>query len=462
MLRNILQVRVPRLNQLAICVMGMSAEALRRAGLTTKAAVRLALVQALTATTADDDATWGARAGWLSMLQALPSNYLEEVRSRCLHQLESLGLTACDLRDGKPLAMELREADAEESVPEPMYVEPRAAGSAPATAPAHAPALPLPEVGAAHAALPMPEIAVHDEAPARRKPKGNLSRSFLKPQRGRFPWSASKKKTTAHLWREDGTEIPVWVQGSNPFQLTTLLSEGYPLFPETSAEDTYPQWHANLLEWLQARPALKQGLHPNPIGPPPGLQQHWGHQGQFLGFNVRNFSPVPESQTPTVGYHACSMYTLASALHNGLQDGWDGVATGRSKEPRLGIYNHIEQRVALCNNYMLHTFLDDTGWAVGPLIELHYPWADPRNRSCHVRRKDENTHQCITWPDVARISRIWFHAVHSSAYTSMPKCDGFYTEGFYQPDYEIDPAMSWEETQQHSARLGAAGSKRYP
>ena len=203
---------------------------------------------------------------------------------------------------------------------------------------------------------------------------------------------------------------------------------------------------------------LRSRLFPTLVEPLAALVRSFGCPGRLFGFALAQCAAVPVDQQPTTGFHATSLYTLASSMQNGLQSGFNHLTVNRKE--KQGIYNHLLKRVHLCNNYLLHTFLDDSGWAVGPLIQLEYPWLDPGGRSCHVRRKSERDHQCITWPDVAQVSHIWFHAVHSSMYAAMPKAEGFHSEGWFQPQFEIDPHKLFQHTLEQS-RAACHGTKQH-
>ena len=452
--------RVPHLNMVTSTVMGSSAEFLKRVGFTTRKRVRDAVLLALVRTTDADDDQWQFEQGWETMLQLVPPSYLQLVRSRCVSALASLGVAPADIqREAEAAAPEPDSEHDMEPLPEP-DIEPGSASHAmapPPPPPASAPPVGVEVRGAS--SEPGPSSPAASDVVMEGSPLvTELQVSFQIPLAGVFPWNNTGDKICAHIYRDVGEQIPCWMQGSNPYAMGDLIRKGYPYF-FTQAELTFLAFQRNLWKWLSVRPALRSRLVPTLVEPPAELVRSFGCPGRFFGFALAQCAAVPVDQQPTTGFHATSLYTLASSMQNGLQSGFNHLTVNR--KDKQGIYNHLLKRVHLCNNYLLHTFLDDSGWAVGPLIQLEYPWLDPGGRgSCLVRRRSEKDHQCITWPDVAQVSHIWFHAVHSSMYAAMPKAEGFHSEGWFQPQFEIDPDKLFEHTLEQS-RAACHGTKQH-
>ena len=96
---------------------------------------------------------------------------------------------------------------------------------------------------------------------------------------------------------------------------------------------------------------------------------------------------------------------------------------------------------------MLHTALDESGWYFAP-----NPDPDTKGRNCLVKRTG-GQHQQITWPDVLDIKALWIHALHISMFRTLPAAYGHYVEGMFQPEWEIDPAMAFQEAVEHSRAM---------
>ena len=118
---------------------------------------------------------------------------------------------------------------------------------------------------------------------------------------------------------------------------------------------------------------------------------------------------------------------------------------------KRGIYNHIPECVRLCNNYMLHCAVDDSGRFFGPMFEIRYPHPDPQGRPTVVRRSKKGQTQNAAYPDAHVVVGLYFHGVRWTHFsTKVAKNDGHYVAGLFQREWEIDPALTFEESVAHS------------
>ena len=292
------------------------------------------------------------------------------------------------------------------------------------------------------AALPSPsswwlEVVAGNQAPHRLLPSELEFR-----QHGRFPWDTVTDKITAHLYRQSGAQMPRWLGGQNSVAMKQHVDAGSP-YVDILAAGSLARAVGTLHSWLMHRPALRECLVGNVRLIDAAIAQKFAPTGVFFAWDCQAAGKVPGTYEQR-GFHATSLYTLSSVARNGLGAGWSFLEPqGKALQ---GIYNHVPERVHLCNHYMLHTAVDDSGWFFGPMFEIRYCIPDPEGRPTTARRSKKSQKQNIAYPGAHSVVALCFHAVHWSHFKSMDKSQGHYVEGFFQQEWEIDPAASFEES----------------
>lgn len=259
---------------------------------------------------------------------------------------------------------------------------------------------------------------------------------------GRFPWHEHADQIAAHIYRQTGEQGPRWLGGQNTVAMRQHIHAGSP-HVDAMAAGSLARACGMLRSWMLHRPSIAAALRGPPHLLDADLGQQFGSTGLVFGWDLVGAENIPTTFNQR-GFHATSLYTLQSCLSTGLCPGWsfltvDGVA-------KQGIYNHIPERVHLCNNYMLHTAVDSSGWFFGPMFEIRYPIPDPHGRATTVRRSKRAAHQNLAYPDTHVVVALYFHCVHWAHFSTMAKDHGHYVEGVFQREWEIDPAASFEES----------------
>ena len=260
--------------------------------------------------------------------------------------------------------------------------------------------------------------------------------------RGCFPCHEHSDQIAARIYRQTGEQGPRWLGGQNAIAMRQHISAGSP-HVDTLAAGSLAKACGMLRSWMLHRPSIGERLRGPPHLLDADLTKQFGPTGLVFGWDLVEAANIPPAFNQR-GFHATSLYTLQSCISSGLCPGWsfltvDGVA-------KQGIYNHIPERVHLCNNYMLHTAVDSSGWFFGPMFEIRYPIPDPHGRATTVRRNKRAAHQNLAYPDTHVVVTLYFHCVHWAHFSTMAKDHGHFVEGLFQSEWEIDPAASFEES----------------
>ena len=240
--------------------------------------------------------------------------------------------------------------------------------------------------------------------------------------------------------------MPRWIGGQSTYAMREHMSAGSPHASALQA-GSLARAVGMLRSWMRSRPILEQSLRGSVrfVDAEVGLQ--FAPTGMMFGWDLATASSCPASYNQR-GFHGCALYTLQSILSNGLGSGWSPVMN-RGVSTR-GIYHHLPEQVHLCNNHMLHTALDFSGWFFGPVLELRYPVPDPGGRANQVRRFRRDLTLNVAHADCCVVVGLFFHVVHWTHFRDMAKGRGHFTEGLFQREWEIDPALSFHESVEHS------------
>ena len=294
----------------------------------------------------------------------------------------------------------------------------------------------------ATAAAPSPSSWWLEAVAGSQAPRYDLPAHLIFRPQGRFPWNEHTNAIEAHIYRQCGEQVPRWLGGQNSIAMKQHIDAGSP-HVEVMAAGSLARAVGMLRSWILNRPGIAQSLR----GPlrlvDATIAEKFAPTGLMFGWGLEGASNIPETFNQR-GFHATSLYTLQSCIRNGLATGWSTIKV--SSVVKKGIYNHIPERVHLCNNYMLHSAVDNSGWFFGPIIEIRYPIPDPQGRATTVRRKKQTATQNLAHPDAHVVVGLYFHAVHWAHFLVMDKAHGHYVEGLFQRGWEIDPAASFEES----------------
>ena len=285
------------------------------------------------------------------------------------------------------------------------------------------------------------EVIAGSNAPRRMLPPELVFR-----QHGRFPWDTVADTISAHLYRQSGAQVPRWLGGQNLVAMKQHIDAGSP-YVNALAPGSLKRAAGTLHSWLMHRPALRESLVGTVRLVDPLIMKNFEPTGVFFTMDCHAAGNIPHTYDQR-GFHATSLYTLSSVAQNGLGAGWSFLQPMGT--PLKGIYNHVPERVNLCNSYMLHTAVDDSGWFFGPMLEIRYCAPDPQGRPTTARRSNRATNQNIAYPDAHVVVALCFHAVHWEHFKTMEKSHGHYVEGLFQREWEIDPTASFEESVAHS------------
>ena len=273
-------------------------------------------------------------------------------------------------------------------------------------------------------------------------PRRMLPPELVFQQHGRFPWDTVTDKIAAHLYRQGGAQVPRWLGGQNLVAMKQHIDAGSP-YVEMLAAGSLARAVGTLRSWLMHRTSLWESLVGSVRLLDPLIVKNFGPSGVLFAWDCRASGNVPRTYEQR-GFHGTSLYTLSSVAQNGLGAGWNFLEPKGT--PLKGIYNHAPERVNLCNHYMLHTAVDNSGWFFGPMLEIRYCAPDPEGRPTTARRSGKTSHQNIAYPGAHVVVALCFHAVHWAHFKTMDKSHGHYVEGLFQREWEIDPAASFEES----------------
>jgi len=266
---------------------------------------------------------------------------------------------------------------------------------------------------------------------------------------GRFLWNFASGKPAPHIRRIAGQGPVLFVQRGKLYTTEAFANTGAPV-PTLVTPALSGQSLGTMLQWLQLRTGLAKHLRNWREGNGPG--EPWGYGDWFhMAFQPR----IPE-RTSIVdfadyrnGYHGTSLYVLHRVTHTGMETGFASVHNNQHEFK--GIFNHSQERVHLCQHYMLYTPLDDTGYYWAPLLTLQYPERDPQGRATNVKRSTASMKQWLTYEDVCELTGVWFHRIHWTDMLVKDRAHGAFMEGRFCRGLELDPYESKEKIHRRSS-----------
>ena len=259
---------------------------------------------------------------------------------------------------------------------------------------------------------------------------------------GHFPWREASNQITAHIYRQSGAQVPRWLAGQSSAAMKQHIEAGSP-FVNAMAAGSLARAAGMLHSWFQHRRGIADLLR----GPMrllgSGIVEQFSSTELLFGWGLAGATSCPAHFNQR-GFHGTLLCTLQGCMQNGLATGWSFKSGGGLA--LKGIYHHLPQRVHLCSHYMIHTAVDNSGWYFAPMLEIRYPSPDPHGRPATVKGGRSKTNQNIAYPDSHAVVALVFHAVHSAHFLVTEKYHGHYIEGLFQQQWEIDPALSFEES----------------
>ena len=234
--------------------------------------------------------------------------------------------------------------------------------------------------------------------------------THLLPQdNGTFLWNGLKNEPVGPVCRTSG-EFPVMqIQGSRHVTLQQWGAIGghFAVHDRSMGMQIAGQ---SLQHWIAARPEMQRRLGALQRRAPPWMTPGDHHTDECL-HGTWFFAPLDTGalQEPQItGYHGTSLHALYRACVVGAEDGWNGLS--RNGVMHLGVYFHTAARSWYCQNYMMYTSLDTTGYLWSAMLQISTPEWDPRGRRTTMRTSGIT--QNLTYQDVCHVTGLWFHVVH--------------------------------------------------